>query len=196
MSAAAPVRAWPAPPRAGAARATPSRSTSSRPAPTRASLAVVPRSATAGRLPFVVAVGAVLAAGLVSLLLLHTLAAQDAFTLHALARSSATLADQEQALALANQQAQAPTRLAEQARTLGMVPATSIAVTRLHGRPVAVLRAPNVVVPSAQPTPTTPTTTTAAGSTTKPAVTPARSPVTGTKPTPAATATPRRPAHH
>lgn len=110
-------------------------------APARPRLSVVPApaSTTAGRLPFVLAVGAVLATGLVLLLLLHTLAAQDGFTVHSLQAKSASLADQEQQLAYADLQAQSPAQLAARAKALGMVQATSIAVTQRHGRPVAVL---------------------------------------------------------
>ncbi|MDQ1748370.1 MAG: hypothetical protein QOD07_2633, partial [Frankiaceae bacterium] len=82
MSATAPLRALPLPPRRTEA-------------PARAATAARPRlvavpAPTAGRVPFVLAVAGVLAVGLVALLLLHTLAAQDAFTVHKLTRQSAT----------------------------------------------------------------------------------------------------------
>jgi len=143
MSAAAPVRALPLPqPRPAKPRpARPGTAPPSRAAVARPHLVVVPRP-TAGRVPFVLAVGGVLAVGLVALLMLHTLAAQDAFTVHKLQHQSAGLADQEQALTIANEQAQAPTSLALRATGLGMVPAATLTVTRLHGRPVVLLSAP------------------------------------------------------
>src|SRR5262249_42200423 len=123
MSAIAPVRALPLPPRTAAARPAHAPAAASRPR-----LVVVP-NATAGRVPFVLAVAAVLAVGLVALLLLHTLAAQDAFTVHKLQRQTAALADQEQALTIANEQAQAPSGLAMRASALGLVPAQSLTIT-------------------------------------------------------------------
>ena len=119
------------------------------------------------------AVAGVLAVGLVTLLMLHTLAAQDAFTVHKLARQSAALADQEQALTVANEQAQAPTSLAAQANALGMVPATSLTVSRLHGRPVALLSAPKPPPPAPTPTPSaTPTAKATAKAKAKPSAKP------------------------
>jgi hypothetical protein len=140
--------------------------------------------------PFVLAVAGVLAVGLVALLLLHTLAAQDAFTVHKLTRQSAALADQEQALTIANEQAQAPSSLALRANGLGMVPATSLTVTRLHGRPAALLSAPLPPPPAPAATPTATTTS-------KPATKPAAvtKPVAKPAAKPAATPTPT-PTHH
>jgi len=153
MSAVAPLRALPLPPRSprATAPARPARP-AARPVE-RPKLVAVP-APTAGRVPFVLAVAGVLAIGLVALLLLHTLAAQDAFTVHKLTRQSAALADQEQALAIANEQAQAPSDLALRASGLGMVPATSLTVTRLHGRPAALLYAPKPAPPAPAATPT------------------------------------------
>ena len=148
MSAIAPLRALPLPaPR-------PARPQAARPAQ-RPKLVVVP-APTAGRVPFVIAVAGVLAVGLFALLLLHTLAAQDAFTVHKLQRQSAELSDQEQALAIGNEQARAPSNLAARAAGLGMIPATSLTVTRLHGRPAALLYAPVPPPPApvATPSPT------------------------------------------
>ena len=145
MSAIAPLRALALPPRTA-------RTTGARPA-ARPQLVVVPRP-TAGRVPFVLAVAGVLAIGLVSLLLLHTLAAQDAFTVHKLTYRSAALADQEQALTIANEQAQAPSSLALRASGIGMVPAQSLKVTRLHGRAVVLLSAPKPPPPAPAASPT------------------------------------------
>ena len=154
MSATAPVRALPLQARP-ARPARPAPPATARPQ-ARPKLVVVP-APTAGRVPFVLAVAGVLAAGLFALLLLHTLAAQDAFTVHKLQRQTAELGDQEQALAIANEQARAPSSLAARAAGMGMVPATSLTVTTLHGRPAALLYAPPappppVVTPTPSPT--------------------------------------------
>ena len=55
------------------------------------------------RLPFAFAVGTLLAVGLIGLLMLHTMAAQDAFRLHDLQHQLSALDDTEQQLAAANQ---------------------------------------------------------------------------------------------
>ncbi|MDQ1705013.1 MAG: hypothetical protein QOF18_1379 [Frankiaceae bacterium] len=113
-------------------------------APHRPSLRLVAtRPLVAGRLPFVLLVGGILALGLIVLLLLHTMAAQDAFRLQTLERAAASLSDTRQQLALAEQQRQSPDALAAQARALGMVPTGSIAFVRLHRhhRIVGVVRA-------------------------------------------------------
>jgi hypothetical protein len=116
---------------------------------------VATRPLTVGRLPFALLVGGILAAGLVALLLLHTLAAQDAFRLQDLQRQHAELADVEQELALAEQQRQAPSSLAARARALGMVPTGSIAFVRpgKHGKIVGVVH-PAVVPAPVAPAPT------------------------------------------
>ena len=150
MSAIAPARA-------------PSRTTSraaAAPRPARPALRVVAAPETApgpGPLPFALLVAGVLGLGLVALLMLHTLAAQDAFTLHKLQRQTATLGDVEQQLTVANQQAQAPSTLAAQAKALGMVPTGSLHIVRRRdGRIVAVasaLPAPPPVVAAPSPSP-------------------------------------------
>ena len=117
-------------------------------------LVAVPRAAAA-RLPFALLVAAVLGSGLVALLMLHTLAAQDGFTLHKLQRQSAGLADLEQQLTVANQQAQAPSTLAARARAIGMVPTGDLHVVRRRdGRVVAVATAVVVTRPAPAPTAT------------------------------------------
>ncbi|MDQ1683604.1 MAG: hypothetical protein QOC82_341 [Frankiaceae bacterium] len=185
MSALAPARAVPAPARRPAR--TSAAPASAQPV-TRPRLVVVPKP-TAGRVPFVLAVAGVLAIGLVALLMLHTLAAQDGFTVHKLQRQSAALADQEQALTIANEQAQAPSSLADRAAGLGMVPATSLTITRLHGRPAALLSAPPappplpVVLPAPAPVKPAASGTSTATSKTGAKVKP--------KPTPTPTATKR-----
>jgi hypothetical protein len=126
----------------------------------RASLRLVAaRPFTAARLPFAIFIGAILAAGLVALLLLHTMAAQDAFRLQALQHESAALDDTEEQLAVADQQQEAPAALGARARALGMVPTGSIAYVDLHhhGRVVGVVQAaqppPPPPAPSASPSP-------------------------------------------
>jgi hypothetical protein len=126
-----------------------------RPAPAaeqrRARLTLVEAGrATAGRAPFVILVGAILVGGLFTLLLLHTMAAQDGFRLHALQRQSAALADAEQQLTVTDQQLQAPSALAARADGLGMVPTGSLSFIRVRGRVVAVASA----MPKPAPAPT------------------------------------------
>jgi outer membrane biosynthesis protein TonB len=120
---------------------------------------VAARPFTAARLPFAIFIGAILASGLVALLLLHTMAAQDAFRLQALQHESAALDDTEEQLAVANQQQAAPAALGARARALGMVPTGSIAYVDLHhhGKVVGVVRAaappPPPPTPSPSPSP-------------------------------------------
>jgi outer membrane biosynthesis protein TonB len=128
---------------------------------TRAALRLVAtRPLTAARLPFAIFIGAILAVGLVALLLLHTMAAQDAFRLQALQHQSADLDDVEEQLAVAEQQQQAPAALAARARSLGMVPTDSIAYVDLHrhGKIVGVVQAapppPPPPPPVSKPSPT------------------------------------------
>jgi hypothetical protein len=86
---------------------------------------------------FALVLGGVLAAGLVGLLMLHTLAAQDAFTVHALARQVATLGEQEQQLSLTDQQLGSPLALAADAHRLGMLPTGKLTFIHRAGRVVA-----------------------------------------------------------
>jgi hypothetical protein len=122
---------------------------------TRPALRVVSaRTAIAGRLPFAILVGGILGTGLIALLLLHTMAAQDAFRLHDLQRQAAELRDTQQQLQVAGQQMQAPAALAARARRLGMVPTGSISFVRLRsGRVVGVAHAaPPPPAPAPVPT--------------------------------------------
>ena len=138
-------------------------------------VAATPRAAR--RTPFVVVVAGMLVVGLMGLLILNTLAAQDAFRLHDLRERSASLSDQEQALALAAAQAQSPTVLAEKAKALGMYPGGDPAFLRLHdGRLIGAIKP---VPPPPPPAPVKPAAT-------KPAVTkPAATKPAATKPAPA-----------
>lgn len=98
------------------------RASSGRSAPVRPDLRVVPMPAfRAPRGPFAIVVGAVLTIGLLGVLLLNTVVAQDAFSLSELQQRSTDLADREQALTQAVARDESPQRLAARARDLGMV---------------------------------------------------------------------------
>ncbi|MCA1710107.1 MAG: hypothetical protein LC789_00095 [Actinobacteria bacterium] len=120
------------------ARALP-RSGSAKPAYLRL---VAARRSSAARTPFVVVVVLILLGGLLGLLALNTVLAQDAFTLHALQVQSRQLADREQALQREVADLQSPRSLAARATALGMVPGGPPAFLRLSdgkvlGAPVA-----------------------------------------------------------
>ena len=137
----------------------------------RPALRLIPgRASIAGRVPFAILVGAILGSGLIALLLLHTMAAQDAFRLHDLQRQAADLRDTQQELAVSTQQLESPATLAAKARQLGMVPTGSISFVRLRsGRLVGVAKAaplpPPVPAPSASSATTKQTTGASSGST-------------------------------
>jgi hypothetical protein len=76
-------------------------------------------------MPFLLLVGGILTVGLVSLLLLNTALTQGSFTATDLQRQANLLADRQQVLEQALDQAQAPQELAARARGLGMVPGGS-----------------------------------------------------------------------
>ena len=116
---------------------------------------VAARPLTAARLPFAIFIGAILVTGLVTLLLLHTMAAQDAFRLESLQQQSSALDDTEEQLAVANEQAAAPSALGARAKALGMVPTGSIAYVELHhhGKIVGVVQAAPPPAPPPAPTP-------------------------------------------
>ena len=200
MSTATSTRALPAAP--GALRA--------------ASLRLVPqRRSSAAKAPFVVAVVVLLVGGLLGLLLLNTVVAQDAFRLHDLQKQGRVLGDREQALAKQVQALQAPGSISDRAIALGMVPGGVPVFLRLPdgavlGAATAPGSAPAPVRPAA-PAATRPGVATAAKPTAakppaakptaaKPtaaeptAATTAAKPAAGTKPTPNVTRrTPRRP---
>lgn len=83
---------------------------------------VAARRSSAAKAPFVVVVVLILVTGLLGLLALNTVLAQDAFRLHALQVSSRVLADREQALQRQVADLQSPQSLAARATRLGMVP--------------------------------------------------------------------------
>ena len=114
-------------------------------------LRLVPgRAVIAGRVPFAILVGLILGGGLISLLLLNTMAAQDSFRLHDLQKQAAELSDTQQELQVATQQLESPETLSAKARALGMVPTGSISFIRLHnGRVVGVAKAAPLPPPPA-----------------------------------------------
>jgi hypothetical protein len=131
-----------------AARAVPLRAPSTSPAPAPAVapqrwLRLVPqRRSSASRAPFAVVLVGVLGGGLLGLLLLNTLVAQDSFTLHRLATESRELQQREQMLASQLEAQQAPSALAGRATDLGMVPGGAPVFLRLSdgrvlGKPTA-----------------------------------------------------------
>jgi Tfp pilus assembly protein PilX len=127
------------------------------PARSRAQLSIVaPRATVAGRTPFAVLVGAILLTGLMALLLVHTLAAQDAFRVHDLNQRLASLKDSEQQLAISAQQAASPTELRARAEALGMRPSQIDGYRHAKdGRVVGTLTAIPLPVIAPVPTPTT-----------------------------------------
>jgi len=89
---------------------------------TRALRLVPQRRSSAARAPFVAFVVVLLVSGLLGLLMLNTMVAQDAFGLHDLTVQGKSLDDREQALSRQVQTLQAPTSLSQRATALGMVP--------------------------------------------------------------------------
>ena len=173
-------------------------------APARASgarrtqrLRVLPPPAfRAPRTPFVIVIVAILAAGLVGLLLLNTALAQGSFRMHDLQRQTAALQDREEQLQVAVDAANDPARLAAAAHHLGLVPAEDpgfirLSDGRLLGAPVPATAPPKKVPPSTSPSPQASGATAATKPTTKPTAKPTA------KPAPHATAhpTPAPPGH-
>jgi hypothetical protein len=120
----------------------------------RPRLTIVTGTTSAGRVPFAVLVGAILLTGLMGLLLVHTLAAQESFRVHDLTQRLAVLQDEEQQLAVANQQASTPTALRIEAEDLGMRPSRiSDYRTAKDGRVIGTLTAIPVAAPPPIATP-------------------------------------------
>lgn len=119
----------------------------------RPRLIVVASPRSAGKAPFVALVGGLLLAGLLSLLMLHTLAAQDSFRQTSLQQRLANLTDDEQRLQQQVQLDSAPSALRQKARALGMVPSTITHYKQLpNGRTVAhEVAAPLVTTPVVTP---------------------------------------------
>lgn len=125
---------------------------------------VVTRRSQAARAPFIAAVVVILALGLLGLLLLNTVLAQDAFRLHSLQVQGRVLADHEQGLQREVERLQSPQSLAARAATLGMVPGGPPAFLRLSdgkvlGAAVPGQAPPPPVIPAAPAAPMAPTAT-------------------------------------
>lgn len=157
MSATAPLR------RPAALRlpaSAPSRTTATPKASGRPRLVLVSqRRTTAGRLPFIILIGGLLSLGLVSVLLLHMLAAQDAYRANTLQKQLASLTDQEQQVATAVEADSSPSALRARAAALGMRPATVTSFRQLKDGRAIGLQTPIPAAPSV--TQTTATTTSA-----------------------------------
>ena len=95
--------------------ARPAGAPAARPARTR-------QPAKAPRTPFVLLIVGLLGGALVSLLLLNTVLAEDAFRLNDLQRQNTQLQQREQALKVDVKKAESPTELARRAHDLGMRP--------------------------------------------------------------------------
>ena len=122
----------------------------------RPSLRVVtPVPSRAPRAPFVLFSMLLVGAGLVSLLLLNTAVAQDAFLLHDLDAQTAALAEREQLLRQEVAALEAPAALADRATRLGLVPAGDpVFLTpegRMLGQPVAATAPPPPPPPAPSP---------------------------------------------
>jgi len=145
------------------------------------------------RAPFVLLVVAILAVGLVGLLLLNTSLQQGSFAIHDLARQTSALEERQTALEQQVARLKAPESLAARAQHMGMVPNTNPVFLRLGDG--AVLG--DAVPARPRPTPTPkPTATGVVASTpgatplATPGATPAGVPVSGPKHTPRPTPTP------
>ncbi len=98
---------------------------SGRPTPTLARIFLPvtgPGGRRAAKAPFVVLVVVLLAAGLISLLLLNAAVNQDSFQLTRLKKETTQLTDEQQALQQEVDRDSAPGSLEQRARQLGMVP--------------------------------------------------------------------------
>jgi cell division protein FtsB len=121
----------------------------------------------APRAPFVLFSMLVVGAGLVALLFLNTVVAQDAFTLHDLDRGTAELAEREQRLRQEIASLEAPNDLALRARDLGLVPAGDPVFLTIDGK---VLGHPvPALAPPPPPPPPAPKVTASANPSAKPA---------------------------
>lgn len=98
----------------------------------RARLNVVPRMRSrAPRVPFVTLVSLLLLAGVVGLLMFNTNMQQNSFAATDLEQQASDLTSREQTLAMQLEKLRDPQRVAEQAQSLGMVPAVHPAFLNL-----------------------------------------------------------------
>ncbi|WP_037926902.1 hypothetical protein [Streptomyces sp. PCS3-D2] len=139
----------------------------------------------AARMPFVLLVVALLAGGLISLLLLNSALNEGSFQLSRLKKETTALTDEEQALQRDVDAYSAPDALQRRARELGLVPGGSPVFIGPDGKVSG-----SVSVAEAPPSPT-PTPTPTAAPTTAPNVPAAP---TGPGPSPAHAASPAQPA--
>jgi cell division protein FtsB len=112
--------------------------------------------------PFIALVGALMLGGLLALLMLHTLAAQDAFQQTTLQQKLTTLTDTEQQLEQQVQTDSAPAALEARAKALGMVPSI---ISSYHRDPAGGTVAREVPVSQIASSTNTSSTTTATTST-------------------------------
>jgi hypothetical protein len=172
MSAASAARAQFARPARVTARTAPTGS----PSAPRPSLRLVPRRRTqAPRAPFIAVLVLLLGGGLLGLLTLNTMLAQDAFTLHSLQQQSDELAAREQVLQREVAAREVPAALAARATSLGMVPNEfALFIDLKTGRVLGNTDGEKATIPvvptPAKPAASTPTTATTA-TTKKPATT-------------------------
>lgn len=141
------------------------------PRPPRTPLTVVPVPRTRPpRAPFIAVIALLMVGGLLGLLALNTMLAQDAFAAHELQTQSKALADREQELLEQVEAMQAPAALAAEAQALGMVPGGTPVFLDLAGKrvlgdvtdqPDAIPVVPTAPVPPAPSAPAAPTTPTA-----------------------------------
>jgi cell division protein FtsB len=113
----------------------------------RARLTVVPRRAPkAARIPFVTLVSLLLVGGVVGLLLFNTSMQQASFSATAMEGRASVLDAQEQSLQMELAKLRDPQKVAERAKQLGMVPASTPAFIRLSDGKV--LGKPTVAQPT------------------------------------------------
>lgn len=143
------------------------------------------------RTPFVVLVVGLLGVGLVGLLVLNTVIAENSFRMHELRKSTAALSLQEQQLQREIDDLEAPGALAIRARRLGMVPAGNPAFIRLSDG--SVLGVPTPATAPPRPAPVRPSPNAASSpAPAAPAVTPSPAQAPARSPAPAASPVARR----
>jgi hypothetical protein len=163
-------------------------------APLRVVPAAIRRTGNGG---FAVLCMALLAVGLVSLLMMNTALASGIYQLKDLRAESGTLTDQQEQLTQVVDDLRSPRNLADRAQQMGMVPAKSMAFVRLsdgtvigEAQPAAAEQRLNVVTtavppPAPPPAPATPAATApATPAATSPDPAAATAPATAPAPTP------------
>jgi hypothetical protein len=134
-------------------------------AKSRPKLVVISGPRVASRTPFLVLIGLLMLASLLSLLMLHTLAAQDSFRQTSLQQRLANLTDTEQRLQQQLQIDSGPAALRHRAKALGMVPSV---ITSYHQLPNGRIVAHEVAASSVTTTSTVAVTTNDDDDTAKP----------------------------